>query len=171
MVLNQIGIKDDEFYKAVQSFKGAARRLEQIAVSESAVAFKDFAHSPSKLKATVSAVKQQYPKRKLVACMELHTFSSLKKDFLPEYKNAMAEADEAFVYFNPHVVEHKRLEAITADEVQKSFGTKNVKVFTDSVSLQEALKAMSWKNSNLLLMSSGNFDGVNLDEFARGLIE
>ncbi len=170
LVANQVGITDDEFYAAVQSFKGAAKRLEQIAVAGNAAAYKDFAHSPSKLKATVAAVKQQFPKRKLVACMELHTFSSLKKDFLPHYKNAMAGADQAFIYFDPHVVEHKRLEPITPEEVAKSFGTANVTVFTDSGEMQRRLQEMNWTETNLLLMSSGNFDGMNLDEFAKNLL-
>src|SRR5690606_27948517 len=104
LMLNEIGVRDDQFYEAIGSFSGAAKRLEKIAENESAVAFKDFAHSPSKLRATVSAVKRQYPKRKLIACMELHTFSSLKKEFLPHYFECMEEADEAYVYFSPEVV-------------------------------------------------------------------
>src|SRR5690606_31894107 len=102
-------------------FKGAAKRLELIAKNDTCNGYKDFAHSPSKLKATVSAVKQQFPNRKLVACMELHTFSSLKKDFLPQYNGAMEEADIALVYFSPEVVAHKKLEIISAETVEKAF--------------------------------------------------
>lgn len=171
LILNQIGVNDDEFYTAMASFKGAAKRLELIAENKSCVAFKDFAHSPSKLKATVAAVKEQFPNRKLVACMELHTFSSLKKDFLPQYKNCMEGADVAFVYFSPEVVHHKKLEEISAELVRESFGTANITVFTDSKTLTDKLKDMKWENSNLLLMSSGNFDGVDLNSFAKELLE
>lgn len=171
LMLNQIGVSDADFYEAMRSFKGAAKRLELIAESNSSVAYKDFAHSPSKLKATVNAVKSQFENRKLVACMELHTFSSLKKDFLPQYKGCMAEADEAYVYFSPDVVAHKKLEPITATMVKEAFGTENVTVFTDSNKLIDQLKSKVWKNTNLLLMSSGNFHGIDLNQFAKDLIE
>lgn len=170
LVLNEIGISDQDFYRAIQSFKGAAKRLELIAENETCVAYKDFAHSPSKLKATVAAVKEQFPTRKLVACMELHTFSSLKKEFLPQYDQCMAAADLAFVYFSPEVVAHKKLENITADLVRQSFGTANVKVYTDSAELTNDLRQLTWENANLLLMSSGNFHGVDLNAFAQELI-
>lgn len=170
MVLNQVGIKDKEFYQAISTFKGAAKRLELIAENESAVAFKDFAHSPSKLKATVAALKSQYPDRRLVACMELHTFSSLKKEFLPQYAGSMEAADEAFVYFSPDVVAHKKLEPISKEQVKAAFGTGNVRVFTDSDEILTELRNKSWKDANLLLMSSGNFHGVDLNAFAKELI-
>lgn len=170
LVLNEIGISDQDFYRAIQSFKGAAKRLELIAENKTCVAYKDFAHSPSKLKATVAAVKEQFPTRKLVACMELHTFSSLKKEFLPQYDQCMAAADLAFVYFSPEVVAHKKLENITADLVRQSFGTANVKVYTDSAELTNDLRQLTWENANLLLMSSGNFHGVDLNVFAQELI-
>lgn len=170
LVLNEIGISDQDFYRAIQSFKGAAKRLELIAENKTCVAYKDFAHSPSKLKATVAAVKEQFPTRKLVACMELHTFSSLKKEFLPQYDQCMAAADLAFVYFSPEVVAHKKLENITADLVRQSFGTANVKVYTDSAELTNDLRQLTWENANLLLMSSGNFHGVDLNAFAQELI-
>jgi len=171
LMLNQIGVTDSDFYTAIKSFKGAAKRLELIAENETCTAYKDFAHSPSKLKATVAAVKEQFPKRKLIACMELHTFSSLKKDFLPQYKGCMAEADEAFVYFSPDVVKHKRLEPISAELVKEAFGTNNVTVFTDSDAIVAAIKAQEWAYANLLLMSSGNFHGVDLNQFAKDLLE
>lgn len=170
LMLNEIGVRDDQFYEAIGSFSGAAKRLEKIAENENAVAFKDFAHSPSKLRATVSAVKRQYPKRKLIACMELHTFSSLKKEFLPHYFECMEEADEAYVYFSSDVVEHKRLEPITAEMVADAFGTPNVKVFTDAGVINDLLRAKTWTDATLLLMSSGNFQGMDLDAFAKELI-
>ncbi len=171
LMLNQIGVSDADFYRAIQSFKGAAKRLELIASNETCNGYKDFAHSPSKLKATVAAVKQQYPDRKLVACMELHTFSSLKKDFLPHYKNCMAEADEALVYFSHDVVKHKKLEPISVEMVKTAFGTENVTVYTDSDEIVARLRGTTWDNANLLLMSSGNFHGVDLNAFAKELIE
>ena len=170
LVLNEFGVSDDQFYSAMSTFKGAARRLEKVAENETSIAYKDFAHSPSKLKATVAAVKEQFPDRRLVACMELHTFSSLKKDFLPHYKDCMKEADEAFVYFSPEVVKHKKLETITADLVKESFGTPNVTVFTESKAITNKLRSIKWENTNLLLMSSGNFDGVDLNAFAKELL-
>lgn len=171
LMLKGIGVSDDGFYRAIQSFKGAAKRLELIAEGPSSNAYKDFAHSPSKLKATVSAVNEQFPNRKLIACMELHTFSSLKKEFLPQYDQCMAEADEALVYFSPEVVAHKKLDPITAEMVKQAFGSTNVKVYTNSEKLQSDLKSKNWENSNLLLMSSGNFHGIDLNTFAKSLIE
>lgn len=171
LMLNQIGVADTDFYNAIRSFKGAAKRLELIAKNETCNVYKDFAHSPSKLKATVNAVNNQFPNRKLIACMELHTFSSLKKDFLPQYKNCMKDADQAFVYFSPDVVKHKKLEEIDAATVQKAFGTSNVTVFTVANELTNRLKEIVWENKNLLLMSSGNFHGVDLNAFAKELVE
>jgi len=166
-----IGVKADDFYKAAASFTGAANRLEKIAEAAGSVAYRDFAHSPSKLKATVQAVREHHPDKQLIACMELHTFSSLMADFLPQYKGCMAEADKAFVYFNPHVIEHKRLTPITADEVRQAFGTENVEVFTSSAGLQERLRRLNYRNSVLLLMSSGTFDGIDSRSFAGELLE
>ena len=169
-----IGVAPDDFYREIASFTGASNRLEKIAETADCVAYKDFAHSPSKLKATVNAVRERYPKKKLVACMELHTFSSLMADFLPQYKGCMAEADVAYVYFNPKVIEHKRLTPITAEEVREAFGTKNVEVFTESEALQKAVRdqfsVVSPQGIALLMMSSGTFDGVNIKEFAAQLL-
>lgn len=165
-----IGVAPDDFYREISTFTGASNRLEKICETETSVAYKDFAHSPSKLKATINAVRERYPDKKLIACMELHTFSSLMADFLPQYKNCMAEADVAYVYFNPKVIEHKRLTPITAEEVREAFGTENVEVFTESEALQERLRSLEYKNTALLMMSSGTFDGVNIKEFAAQLL-
>lgn len=170
-----IGIAPDDFYREISTFTGASNRLEKICETETSVAYKDFAHSPSKLKATINAVRERYPEKKLIACMELHTFSSLMADFLPQYKDCMKEADIAYVYFNPKVIEHKRLTPITADEVREAFGTKNVEVFTESEALQEAvrnqLSAVKSQNTALLMMSSGTFDGINVKQFAEELMK
>ena len=165
-----IGVSPDDFYREISTFTGASNRLEKICETADSVAYKDFAHSPSKLKATVNAVRERYPEKKLVACMELHTFSSLMADFLPQYKGCMAEADIAYVYFNPKVIEHKRLTPITKDEVRDAFGTKNVEVFTESAALQERLKELSYTNTALLMMSSGTFDGIQVSDFAKQLL-
>ena len=173
-----IGVAPDDFYREIRTFTGASNRLEKICETQTSVAYKDFAHSPSKLKATVNAVRERYPDKTLVAAMELHTFSSLMADFLPQYKGCMAEADVAFVYFNPKVIEHKRLTPITKEEVRDAFGTKNVEVFTESEALQERIRSeiknqksqISNKGIALLMMSSGTFDGVDVKQFANELL-
>lgn len=171
LACQRIGVKAADFYRVISSFTGASNRLEKICETETSVAYKDFAHSPSKLKATVNAVRERYPEKKLVACMELHTFSSLMADFLPQYKGCMAEADVAYVYFNPKVIEHKRLTPITVQEVQQAFGTDNVRVFTDSEALQAELRALDYHNTALLMMTSGTFDGIDIPTFAKELLK
>jgi len=166
LVCRELGISDEIFYASIKSFGGAAKRLQTLAKNTNTVVYQDFAHSPSKLKATTNAVKNQFHDRRLVACMELHTFSSLKEEFLPEYKDSMALADVSMVYFNPKTVEHKKLKPITAQQVQKAFGGDNLKVYTDSQKLVEDLMHLNFDKTNLLLMSSGNFSGLNLQELA-----
>ncbi len=161
----RMGITAHDFLTAIQSFTGAGKRLQKIKETDSFVLFKDFAHSPSKLKATTKAVKDQYPDRTVVACMELHTFSSLKKEFLPHYKDAMKAADEAVVYFNHDVVQHKKLEPITEQQVFEGFNG-GVKVMTTTADVLEFIKGKDWNNKVLLLMSSGNFDGIDYDLLA-----
>ncbi len=168
-VCMRIGVTEEEFYNAIKSFGGAAKRLQTLASNDKTTIYLDFAHSPSKLKATTQAVKAQFNDRKLIACMELHTFSSLKADFLPQYKGAMDAADEAIVFFNPEVIKHKRLENITAEQVKEAFGG-NVVVYTDSDTLQAYLRKLDLTDKNLLLMSSGNFSGIEFSSFAQELI-
>lgn len=170
-VCNKLGIGDADFYKAISTFKGAARRLELIAQNQSTAIYKDFAHSPSKLKATVEAVRQQYDGRKIVACMELHTFSSLNENFLSQYKGALDEADEAIVYFNPHTIAHKKLKPISAEQVKSAFDRNDLLIFTDAESLKEKLFNSNFKNSILLMMSSGNFDGMDFKKLAEVVIK
>lgn len=161
LVCNQLNITDEQFYQAIQSFKGAAKRLELVKRNAVTAMYKDFAHSPSKLKATTQAVKKQFPNRKLIACMELHTFSSLTEEFLKEYKGSMELADDAIVYFNQHTIEHKKLKPITEAQVKNAFGGNNIRVITNTNVLQEELLKMNFENKNLLMMSSGNFDGID----------
>jgi UDP-N-acetylmuramate: L-alanyl-gamma-D-glutamyl-meso-diaminopimelate ligase len=161
LVCEKLGIKEEIFYDGIQSFTGAAKRLEPVKQTPDFVFYKDFAHSPSKLKATIEAMKKQFPERPLIACMELHTFSSLNENFLKEYKGSMSHADDAIVYFNPHTIEHKKLKPITIEQVKESFGDSKLKVFTESKQVTDYLKAIKWKDKNLLMMTSGNFDGVD----------
>ena len=171
LACRQIGVTDQQFYSVIKDFPGASNRLQKIVETENAVAFKDFAHSPSKLKATVNAVKTQFADRRLIACMELHTFSSLTEDFLPQYAGCMEQADMAFVYYNPEVIQHKRLKEIDPEQVKNAFGGNNLEVFTDSAALQTKLRSLNYDNTALLFMTSGNFSGVQLIEFAEELLK
>ncbi len=171
VVCESLGVTEKDFYNAIQSFKGAAKRLEFVAGNHHFAVYKDFAHSPSKLKATTAAVKQQFPDRKLIACMELHTFSSLNENFLNEYKGSMNTADEAIVYYNPHTIVHKKLKPISEEQVKDAFNNQNLKVYINSQELINYLENKSWNNSVLLLMSSGNFDGVNINKFGEQLVK
>lgn len=157
-----LGIDNDNFLKYMTSFTGAGKRLQKVIEKKDFVMYKDFAHSPSKLRATTSAIREQFPHKRVFACMELHTFSSLNKDFLPLYRGAMDAADFAIVYFNPKVVHHKRLPELKVEEVQNYFGSK-VKVETNAQHLLQILEKESWNNTVLLMMSSGNFDGIDYD--------
>lgn len=170
-VCEQIGVDAATFYKAISTFKGAARRLELLGRNESVAVYKDFAHSPSKLKATTNAVRSQFPDRKLIACMELHTFSSLNEDFLAQYAGSMDDADEKIVYFNPHTIAHKKLKEITPEMVKKAFSNEDIKVYTDSAILQKDLLAHTKGKRVFLMMSSGTFDGMSLENLTSTLIE
>ena len=171
LVCQNLGISKREFYTAASSFKGASKRLEKIAESETSIVYKDFAHSPSKLKATTSAVKEQFPERRLIAIMELHTFSSLNKKFIDQYHGAMEKADEAIVYFSPEVLKHKKLPDLSIDEVLEAFGGKNVSVYTNSEELVSFITSKAPLNcANLLIMTSGNLSGNNLDELGKKLV-
>lgn len=167
LVCRQIGVTDQQFYQSIGSFRGAARRLEVLSENDRCTVFYDFAHSPSKLQATTVAVKKQFPQRRLVAVMELHTFSSLKKEFLPQYAGTMEQADEAFVFFNPEVIEHKRLEPVSKEDVEQAFARTDLRVFTDPAELFSLLLGENWVDRNLLIMTSGNFSGIDLRETAK----
>ncbi len=169
-VCKQLGIKGKDFFRAVASFPGAARRLELVAQGATSVVYKDFAHAPSKLKATAQALKQQFPARRLVACLELHTFSSLNPAFLPQYAHCFDAPDVAVVYFNPHVLEHKRLPPLAAAAVQAAFQRPDLRVITDSAELAAFLGGQPWADTNLLLMSSGTFDGLDVQALAQEVV-
>ncbi len=166
LICKQLGISDLTFYEAIQSFKGASKRLELIAKQGNRVVYKDFAHAPSKVKATLEAVKEQFPDRKVVACLELHTYSSLNKEFLRNYRGTLDRADTAIVYFNPHALQLKRLPEITAKQVMEGFMKPGMEVFTSSMMMVECLLQEKDPGSVLLMMSSGNYDGVDLKKLA-----
>lgn len=167
MICRELGVGDRQFDEAITTFEGAARRLELLATNEHSAVFFDFAHAPSKLKATVEAVKEQYPDRRLVACMELHTYSSLSEHFLPHYAHTMDAADVPMVYFNPRAIRLKRLPDIDPAQVRKAFAHKGLQVYTDSGRLYQDLIQLNWQNTNLLMMSSGDFDGIAVPALAK----
>jgi len=171
LVCNALGITDEQFNNSIKSFKGASKRLERIAGNESTYIFKDFAHSPSKLMATIKAVKEQYPEKELVACMELHTYSSLSLNFLSHYQGCMDLADREIVYFNPHAIKLKNLPPITELQVKEGFASKKLEVYTDSIQLKQSLLKETWHQKNLLMMSSGDFNGLNLDGLAKEILK
>ena len=167
---NSLGVSDEQFDEAIQTFGGASKRLELVKKNDTSAVYKDFAHAPSKLRATISAMKDQYPSRHLVACMELHTFSSLTAEFLKQYAGTMDRADEAFVYYSQHALQLKKLPNLDPDQVRDAFANAKVRVFTESQLLVEELKRKTWENSNLLMMSSGNFDGIDFNKLADQII-
>lgn len=166
-VCSLIGVPDTAFYSAIAGFKGAAKRLQTLAENDSTKVFLDFAHSPSKVRATIQAAKEAFPDRQLVACFELHTFSSLNSKFLGQYNGTLVGADVPLVYFDPVTLHHKKLPEILPEQVQQEFGRPTPGVFTKSEELVAHLRSMDWANTNLLIMSSGNFSGVNLAELAK----
>lgn len=159
-----LGISEEEFYEAIADFKGASKRLEKIAENEHTVVFKDFAHSPSKVEATTNAVKEQYADRKLLACLELHTYSSLNEDFLKEYVGTLDKADEAVVFYSPHAVKIKRLKEVSEQQIAKAFKRDDLIIYTDPKAFKDFLFSRNLKNTSLLLMSSGNYGGLDFDE-------
>ena len=169
LACRQVGVTDKLFDEAISTFEGASKRLELVKKSDSCAVYKDFAHAPSKLRATIHAMREQYPDRKLVAGMELHTFSSLTQEFLQQYKDSMNEADVRMVYFSQHALQLKKLPPLDPEEVRKAFG-RNMEVFTDSTAMVAKVRAMEWKNSNLLMMSSGNFDGIDFNQLANEIL-
>lgn len=158
-----MGVDAEDFYEAISTFKGASKRLELVAKSKSAVAYKDFAHSPSKVEATTKALKGQYPDRTLLACVELHTYSSLTPEFLAQYKGALDAADEAAVFYSPHAVEIKKLAPVSAAQIEAAFQRSDLKIFTDPEAFQEFLFGQDLSAKNLLLMSSGNYGGLDFE--------
>jgi UDP-N-acetylmuramate: L-alanyl-gamma-D-glutamyl-meso-diaminopimelate ligase len=163
-ICQNMGVDEADFYEAIATFKGASKRLEKIAESKTKVAYKDFAHSPSKVAATTKAVKEQYPNRTVVACLELHTYSSLNADFLREYQGALDCADVAVVFYSPDAVKIKQLDEVTYDQIAKAFHREDLIIYTNPLDFKDYLFHLNLENSALLLMSSGNYGGLNFDE-------
>ena len=163
-ICQHMGIDEDDFYEAIASFKGASKRLEKIAENDQSVIFKDFAHSPSKVKATTEAVKKQYKQRELIACLELHTYSSLNAEFLKEYKGALDKADKAVVFYSPHAVKIKRLEEVTAEQIGSAFQRNDLIIYTNPDEFKDFLFSQDFKDKAILLMSSGNYGGLDFNE-------
>ncbi len=159
-----VDISKKSFYKAMQSFKGASRRLQELSSGPERNVYWDFAHAPSKVKASTLAVKERFPDRKLLACLELHTYSSLNKDFLVQYQDTLSPADEAIVFYNEHTFKIKRLPIFKQQTVKKSFNHPNLRVFTKAEALAKYLDKRKAKKENLLVMTSGNLGGIKLDE-------
>jgi len=166
-ICQHMGIDEDDFYEAISTFKGASKRLEKIAETSKSVAYKDFAHSPSKVEATTKAVKAQYSDRVLVACLELHTYSSLNAEFLKEYKGALDAADVAVVFYSPHAVEIKKLEEVTHEQIANAFERDDLIIYTNPEEFKAFLFSQNFDNKSLLLMSSGNYGGLDFDEVKR----
>jgi UDP-N-acetylmuramate: L-alanyl-gamma-D-glutamyl-meso-diaminopimelate ligase len=170
LVCETLGIKNEMFYEAIQNFTGAGKRMQLLQENEQTAIYLDFAHAPSKVRATTSALKEQYPERWLTAVLELHTFSSLNADFLPLYEATMLAADKAIVYFNPETVAHKKLPEITRDQINAAFKQPDLWVYNDAEKLVKDLLDSEWNGSNLLIMTSGNFDGQDLETLAKSII-
>ncbi len=170
LACEEAGISNKEFYEAISTFKGAAKRLEKLGETNDTVIFKDFAHSPSKLKATIEAVKEQFPDRKLIACIELHTFSSLNEEFLNEYVNTMNGADFAIVFVDEKTFLQKKMKPFSEEKVIKAFSKENLKFFNHPEKIKSYLQTFNFSKTNLLMMSSGNFGGIDLNKLTKLLI-
>ena len=164
------GISEDLFYSAVQSFRGTSKRLQKIGESERGIVLVDFAHAPSKVKATVDAVAERYDNRQIIACLELHTYSSLNKEFLPLYSGTLDRASAAFIYFNPHTLKLKKLASLSKDEVKEAFANDNVRVFDSANEFFSEIRKLKLKDPLYLFLSSGDFDGCDIKKFADELL-
>ena len=163
-ICQHMGVDEEGFYEAISSFKGASKRLEKVIQTPNAIVYKDYAHSPSKVKATTEAVKQQFPQKHLCVCLELHTYSSLTASFLTEYKHTLDKADEVVIYYSKKALEIKRMPELEQQQIEDSFGRADLRVFTNAEDFHTYLKSKRFNNHVLLLMSSGNYGGLNFDE-------
>lgn len=166
-ICQHMGVDEDDFYEAIASFSGASKRLEKITESNSTVVFKDFAHSPSKVSATTKAVKTQYKARTVLACLELHTYSSLNAEFLSEYKGALDSADKAVVFYSPNAVKIKQLEEVSHQQIAKAFQREDLIIYTNPAEFKAFLYEQNLDNTALILMSSGNYGGLDFEEVKR----
>jgi UDP-N-acetylmuramate: L-alanyl-gamma-D-glutamyl-meso-diaminopimelate ligase len=162
-ICQQMGVDEEDFYEAMTTFAGASKRLEKLAETDNSVIYKDFAHAPSKVAATTTAVREQFPERKIVACLELHTYSSFNPKFLKEYQGALDAADEAVIFYLPESVAIKKLEAVSPEQISKAFQREDIKIFTDAPAFHAYILNKDYSNTALLLMSSGNYGGLDLE--------
>ena len=169
LVCKELGIDQHDFFHAISDFKGAGKRLEVIIENEKIIAFRDFAHAPSKVKGTIDGIRIQYPHKKVIGCLELHTYSSLNKGFLPQYLGSADKADEMFIYINPEEVKLKRLEELDPEKIKLAFGKQDIKIYFDLEKLKSELIELDFNNSILLMMSSGSFNGWDIKEFCNNL--
>lgn len=169
-VCKQLGVSNSMFFDAMSTFKGASNRLELLDKNDDVCIYKDFAHAPSKVKATMEAVKEQFPNRKHFALLELHTYSSLNDNFLDEYKNTLDMADEAFVFYNPHALKIKNLPDVSPERIIAAFDKPGLQVFDDPAQLKKTLLSKKQDNACFLFMSSGNFANLRLQEIAGELV-
>lgn len=170
LVCRQIGVKDADFYESIATFKGLAGRMERVANNTHASAYFDRAHTPDNVKVSIHALKTQFPDRKVIACLELCSFSNLSSGYLPQYKKTLKEADMAFVYFNPNLNSYKRRSPISEEMVKEVFG-EEVTLFTNNIKLLDRLSEENLQDANLLFMTSGSFSGINLVAFAQNLLK
>ncbi|KGK30253.1 UDP-N-acetylmuramate--L-alanine ligase [Cellulophaga sp. E6(2014)] len=168
-ICQNMGIDEDDFYEAIGTFKGASKRLEKITESPTCIVYKDFAHSPSKVAATTKAVKEQYPDKKLIAFLELHTYSSFNPEFLKEYKGALNPADTPVVFYLPESVAIKKLNPVTADQISEAFQRDDLTIMTDASAFKAYVYAQDYNNTVVLFMSSGNYGGLDLVAFKNHL--
>lgn len=171
LVCKELGIDTSIFMKGIVSFSGAAKRLELLARNDQTNVYRDFAHAPSKVRAAIEAVKRQFPGRRLIAVLELHTYSSLNEQFLTEYGGAMEQADKAIVFYSRHALELKRLPPLPKEKVAAGFGKEGLRVINEKEELQAWLTLQSYENVNLLLMSSGNYDGLDMITLANQITQ
>ncbi len=157
-----LSFTEEEFYEAIATFKGASRRLEFVKETPEYIVFKDFAHSPSKVKATTESVREQFPTRHFIATLELHTYSSLTPEFLKEYAHALDAADEAIVFYSPEALAIKQRDPISPAQIKEYFNRKDLKVATNKSEIENYLQNSKSNHAVYLMMSSGNFGGIDL---------
>ncbi|MDA9646819.1 Mur ligase family protein, partial [Flavobacteriaceae bacterium] len=162
-ICQQMGVDEADFFEAISSFSGASKRLEKLVSNSKCAVYKDFAHSPSKVKATTDAVKAQYPSRKLVACLELHTYSSLDSEFLNQYKGSLDAADQAVVFYSPHSVKIKKLKSVSKDQIELAFKRNDLIIYTNADDFKEFITSLDYVNKTVVLMSSGSYGGLDFD--------
>jgi UDP-N-acetylmuramate: L-alanyl-gamma-D-glutamyl-meso-diaminopimelate ligase len=171
LICRELGLKDHQFYDSIQTFKGAERRQQLLARGNDLSVYLDYAHAPSKVHATVNAFRETYSAQTLVTCLELCTESSLNREFLPQYKSTMNEADQAMVFYDPIVVRNKHLPPLNHEDIKDSFGRDDLAVFTDAHQMEQTLKEYADQNCVILIMSSGNFSGIDIHQLAEELVQ